>query len=69
MPMLAKIYIILSKCFPTLCTYSNNIKEIRVSSMFDYHKKKSPPILRLHCVCGGRSYGSSIFKSIPKILL
>ena len=48
--------------FSALCTYSNNIKEICVSSMFDYHKEKSPPILRLHCVCGGRSYGSFIFQ-------
>ena len=33
-----------------------------VVSIFDYHKKKSPPSLRLHCVCGGRSYGSFIFQ-------
>ena len=41
-----------SKYFPTLCT-SNNIKCYFkcVSSIFDYHKEKSPPILRLHCVC------------------
>ena len=50
--------------FSTLCT-NNNIKkkfDFRVVSIFDYHKKKSPPSLRLHCVCGGRSYGSFIFQ-------
>ena len=49
--------------FSTLCT-NNNIKKIWfcVVSIFDYHKKKSTPSLRLHCVCGGRSYGSFIFQ-------
>ena len=67
--MLAKIYIVLSKCFPILCTYTTNIKEICVSNMFDYHKEKSPPILRLHvCVCG-RPYGSLIFKKHCELTL
>ena len=49
--------------FPTLCT-SNNIERVLfcIVSMFDYHEKKSPPILRLHCVCGGMPYGSFIFQ-------
>ena len=38
-----------------------------VSSIFDYHKEKSPPILRLHCVCGGRPYGSFIFQKASRI--
>ena len=41
---------------------NNNNPMIGVVSIFDYHKKKSPPILRLHCVCGGRAYGSLIFQ-------
>ena len=63
MPMLAKINIILSKCFLhyALMIISKRIW-FCIVSIFDYHKKKSPPILRLHCVCGGRSYGSFIFQ-------
>ena len=30
--------------------------------MFDYHKEKSPPSVCLHCVYGGRPYGSFIFQ-------
>ena len=57
------IFYFRNEFFSTLCT-SNNIKYSFkcVSSIFDYHKEKSPPILRLHvCVCG-RPYGSLIFK-------
>ena len=57
--------------FSTLCT-NNNIKNdliFCVVSIFDYHKKKSPPILRLHCVCGGRSYGSFIFQKHCELTL
>ena len=65
-PMLARIYIILSKDFP-VCT-SNNIKEnFLVSSIFDYHKEKSPPCVRLHCVCAGRPYGSFIFQKALRV--
>ena len=54
--------------FSALCT---NIisKGFCVLSMFDYHKEKSPPILRLHCVCGGRSYGSFIFQKHCELTL
>ena len=46
------IFYFRNEFFSTLCT-SNNIKcSFKcVSSIFDYHKEKSPPILRLHCVC------------------
>ena len=61
--MLAKIYILFSKCFHhyALITISNN-DLFCVVSIFDYHKEKSPPILRLHCVRAGRPYDSFIFQ-------
>ena len=66
--MLAKINIILSKCFPHYALIII-LERFCVVSIFDYHKEKPPPSLRLHCVCGGRSYGSFIFQKHCELTL
>ena len=50
--MLPKINIILSKGF-LHSALMIILKRFCISSIFDYHKEKSSPSLRLHCVCGG----------------
>ena len=42
-------------------------KKICVSSIFDYHKEKSPLILRLHCVCVREALWQSHFSKALRI--